>query len=318
MSSGIRNFYKFALSSLVLAVFAIWVVWYVNTHLGEFETILKVPPTSLILLFFLAMAVIYINGLFTKMILSGYGIELKRLEYFSLSSVSSLGNYLLFFRGGAGLRAVYLKSRYRFSFVDFISTLSAAYLINLFINSLLGLSGALWAWIEAGRFDIYISAGFAALSIVCAILIVTPLQLPAWQTFPFRQISQIVNGWNKVREDTVLKYGLITVALANLLVMVLQTKVAFDAYNIPLSWGGALFFSSLKGLTLLAALTPGSLGVVEWAAVYLGRTLSFTPAQALMAQALMRAVTISTLLVTTPFALNYLGLRLFGKKRIEK
>jgi uncharacterized membrane protein YbhN (UPF0104 family) len=295
------------ISILTLALFSVWVVWYAAGHWQDFAVITEVAWPNLLGLYLLFAAILLVNGLYTRYVLTAFGVDLRLKEWVFLSIASTATNYITFFRGGAGVRALYLKFHYQFSFTDFLSTLSAMYIMYFLFNGALGLAGmALLTGSKAG-FNLLLTLAFAGLTVLSAAVMLLNIRLPEYGTFPFRQIALIINGWDVIRKNRVLCAKLLGNTALYTLLMVLQTKLAFFAYGVKLSWGAVFCFTSLKGLALLAAVTPGSLGIVEWLSVYLSRILPYTGSEALMAQALMRVVTLTTLLVTGPIAVRYLG-----------
>ena len=298
----------------LLLVFAWWTGGYVKQHLHEFRVIAQIPPMTLLTLYALFLGILIANGLIFKHILFAFGIATYFEEYFSLSTASALANYMTFFRGGAGLRALYLKTKYKLPLADFLSTFSVMYLIYFMLNSMTGLLGMILLSFEGVPFDFPLCIGFMILFSSSLIVMVLSPMLPECNRFPLRVIVRIVNGWDRVRRNRNLLLRLIAANMAYLLLIILQTKVAFATYKVSMSWGAAMFFSAAKCLALLVSVTPGSIGIVEWLSVYMANTLPYTPSEALMAQALMRTVTITTLLMIGPFAVHYLNRKIFKKK----
>ncbi|MCG6910333.1 MAG: flippase-like domain-containing protein [Deltaproteobacteria bacterium] len=292
---------------ILLVIFAWWTVRYVNHHLHEFSVITQVPLSILCILFLLFIGIIASNGITIKYILSAFGIHIGLKEFFSLSAVSSLTNYVTIFRGGAGVRALYLKSAYKLAFSDFLSTLSVMYLIHFLVNSIFGLIGMCLLNLAEVPFNRPLAALFALLLIFSAIGVFINVRLPEFRIFPLSVISRIINNWSLVRKDRSLLLKLIANNTAYAILVVLQTKVAFVNYDVNISWGSAMIFSAAKCLALLLTITPGSIGIVEWLSVYLGEFLGYSGSGALMAQTLMRVVSIATLALIFPFASRHLS-----------
>jgi uncharacterized membrane protein YbhN (UPF0104 family) len=312
------KFLRLLISSLLLGAFLVWLVWYVMGHTQEFVRIAKVPWLNLFALYVLFAAILSCNALYTKYILSAFGVTLRLKEWVSLAIGSAVGNYVSFFRGGAVIRALYLKAHYRFSFSDFLSTLSAVYLMYFIVNGAMGILGMLLLFRMGYTFDIPLATSFVGLASLSVIIMMSKIRLPEFEKFPLRQIARIINGWDLVRKNRRLFAQLMGITAFGAMLLTLQTKVAFSSYGVHLSWGAVMCFSAAKGLALLATITPGALGIVEWISVYLGQSLSYTASEALMAQALMRTVTITTLLITGPFAAHYMGWRSIGILNDEK
>ena len=297
------------ISIVTLVLFIVWVAWYAAGHWRDFAVIADVAWPNLLGLYLVFVGILMVNGLYTRYVLLAFGVHLRFKEWVFLSIASTATNYITFFRGGAGVRALYLKLHYQFSFTDFLSTLSAMYIMYFLFNGVLGLASmALLAGNKAG-YNLLLTLAFAGLTVLSAAVMLLNIRVPEYNMFPFRQIARIINGWDAIRKNRVLCAKLLGNTALYTLLMVLQTKLAFFTYGVKLSWGAVFCFTSVKGLALLAAITPGSLGIVEWLSVYLSRILPYTGSEALMAQALMRAVSLTTLLVTGPLAVHYLGVR---------
>jgi uncharacterized membrane protein YbhN (UPF0104 family) len=307
---------KTILSIAVLLVFSVWLGVYVRANFKDFSSILKVPLPHLLTLYGLFAGILITNGLYTRYALLTFDIRLEFKEWLALSVASVVANYLISFRGGAGVRAVYLKRKYQFSFSDFLSTLSSMYLIYFIISGSMGLFGMVLNALEGMAFDPYIGGIFFSIAGISLAIMLFDIRLPAYERFPLQQIAHIINGWRLVRQNKALMAKLMLNSLMYFLFLSIQTKVAFDAYGVQLTWGSIFCFSAAKAVASLASITPGSIGVVEWVGVYLGKILTYTPSEALMAQALMRSVTLTTLLAAGPVAYAFLGSR--SLKRLNR
>ena len=123
-------------------------------------------------------------------------------------------NYLTPLRGGMVVRAVYLKAHYRFGYVDFVSTLSAMYLMIVFVYGVLGLAGQALLWQQGAGCDGVALAILAAGAAGSALLMFLRVRLPRWQAFPLRQIVQILDGWTLLRRKRSIFWKLMGTTLA--------------------------------------------------------------------------------------------------------
>ena len=121
--------------------FLIWVAWYVRGNIEAFAPILDVTWLDGLNLTLAFLAIMVGNGLFISIVSSALGIRLTCREYTSLSFASSFANFFLPFRGGAGIRALYMSRMHSFPVAEFLSTLSIMYLMHSVINGLLALTG---------------------------------------------------------------------------------------------------------------------------------------------------------------------------------
>lgn len=298
-------------SLLILAAFAAWTVWYVAGHWGEFAAIRQVSLTDLASLYGALVVLLAINGLFLKEATAVFAVDLRPAEWASLSAFSSFANYFLPFRGGAGLRALYLATVHRLHLADFMTMLSAMFLMQAVINACLVLAGMILLSARGGPFDPALGVFFAAVAATALLLAAVPAAaLPATARFPWPQFRRVAAGWRRLHQDRPAVRRLWLLSLAFAAATLWQCGQAFSAIGAPLPMDGLLVYAGAKNVAFLAALTPGSLGVVEAMSVYLGRSLDYSPAQALLVQGLIRAVSLSALLVAGPLAFQVLRRRL--------
>ena len=140
-----------------IAVFLACVLFmysYVRNNLSDFTKISEISLPYVLLIGCVCLAMLVVNGFFLKVLTVSFGINLNFFEYFSISIITSFGNIFLPMKGGAGFRAVYLKSRYDFDYSYFLSSLAANYLVVFGVTSVaaLGCSGAFLFWFGSVQF----------------------------------------------------------------------------------------------------------------------------------------------------------------------
>lgn len=255
------------------------------------------------------------NGLYIKFALQAFQVDLPAREWLSLTVATSLLNYLTPLRGGMVVRAVYLKSHYRFGYVDFLSTLSAIYLMYVFTYGLLGLMGQTLLWRQGAGCDRIVLSFLAAAATVAALLMFVRVRLPRWQVFPLGQIVRILDGWTLLRRKRSAFFKLMLTTLVFAVLSALEVKLASSAVAVDLSWGGVLLYTSGQNLAILGSITPVALGIAEVVSIYLGTALGYDVSQALMIQALLRSVPLALLLVFALPAFHQLGVGMGGRAR---
>lgn len=299
------------LSVTLLAAFVAWAAWYVMNNAEAFQPVLQVTKTDALLLVLAFGAIMIGNGLFIAVVSRAFGIRLASPEWLSLSFASSFANYFLPFRGGTGIRALYMNRVHGFPIADFISTLGVMYLMHLVVNGLLALTGMGLIAHRDGVVDLTLVVFFACVTLSGLAVILARFEIRRkFRRFPLAQIMRIVNAWQSVRADRGLVLKLWLLMFAMTAATVLQCRAAFDAVAVKLPWEGVLVYAASKNLGTLIGLTPGSMGIVEVISIYLGRVLGYSTADALSVQALIRAVAIVSLLLAGPAALFYLRRRI--------
>ena len=292
----------------VLLLFFTWTGWYVIKHYQDFSNIFQVPLLNLIVLYLFFCATMFLSGVYTRDITQAFGLRLRMADCLMLAAATTAANYMAIFRAGASVRAIYLKTRHRFAYADFISTLSAMYLMHFIINGFFGLAGLFFLVYNGLPFDLPFAVFYVVSALVSTVIMFSGFTMKPYNRFPFREISRVVNGWALIRSHPFLVFKLTANTFLCYLLLVFQTKVAFATYDVHMSWGALLFYTSGLTPVSLATITPGAIGILEGFSVYMGRVLNYTTADALQVQALIRFVAITSLLILGPWAFSRMGM----------
>ena len=302
------------LSITILAGFLAWAGWYVYGNLEAFSPVLDVTWSDGVSLVLAFLAMMTGNGLFLAAVSRALGVRLISTEYMSLSFASSFTNYFLPFRGGTGIRALYMNHVHRFPITDFVSTLSIMYVMHIVVNGVLALVAMALIAVKGGPTSQGLGAFFAIIVVAGIVVMFIDFDFKSGRgRFPFAQLANFSRAWHAMRGNRrlMLRLWLLTLALA--LVTVWQCSAAFTAVSIELPREGVIIYAASKNLASLIGLTPGAMGIVELVSIYLGTVLGYTTADALSVQGLIRAVAIVVLLLSGPFALVYLRHRIAAR-----
>jgi len=298
-------------SSVVLIVFLVWTAYYVSQNTEDFAPIRQVRLSDMLMLTAAFLAIMVCNGLFISTVSRAFQIQLTSLEWLSLSFSSSLANYFLPFRGGAGLRAIYMSKLHGFPITEFLSTLSVMYIMHVVVNGAMALIGMGLIAADGGKANNTLLAFFLLLTLAGILAMTINLKSKADHEWaPLALLHRLFAAWQKVRTNGALVVRMWVLMLVLTMATVWQCRTAFDAVSIPLSTGGILVYAASKNLATLVSLTPGSLGIVELISIYLGGVLNYSTADALSVQALIRSVAIAVLLIFGPFAFLFLQRRI--------
>ena len=299
------------LSITILLGFFAWAGWYVYGNSEAFEPILDVTWLDGLNLTCAFLVIMIGNGLYISTVSSAFGIRLICKEYTSLSFASSFANYFLPFRGGTGIRALYMSHVHGFPVIEFVSALSIMYLMQGVVNGLIALTAMGLIAAKGGPVDLSLAAFFGFVVVAGATVMFVGSNFDSGhKSFPLAQIARVTRAWRALRRDRPLLHRLWFLTLVMALATVWQCRAAFDAVSIPLPWEGVIVYAASKNLATLIGVTPGGMGIVELVSIYLGSVLGYTTADALSVQGLIRAVAIVVLLLTGPSALHYLRQRL--------
>jgi uncharacterized protein (TIRG00374 family) len=266
-------------------------------------------------------------GVFTKVIVRSFGIDLRFLEWFGLSAVSAMGNYLTPFRGGAAIRAVYLKSRYDLSYPLFMSTLTILYILTLSTSAAFGLLASLGLYLLSGLFRGILASLFLLLLLSPALVLLLTKVMPVPGT-PWRErnnararhdrgivawilrgmdqlieiLRRIVTGWQVISSDSRTLASLFGASMFNAGVTLFMIHFSFAAFGAQLPFLESLVLSNVFMLSSMIPITPSGLGVAEIAVVMISQGFIGDDTLSALSAGLNRSVMIfSSLILGIPF-----------------
>ncbi len=305
---------KKLISSCVLMFSIIFLGYYSVGHLGDFKQITRIPITYAIAIYALYIPFLIVNGIFLKLTTIDFGINMKFLEYTSISILTTFGNIFLPFRAGFGIRAVYLRSKYGFDYTSFLASMAGNYIVIFNLSSLIALAATAKIYCERGYWNSTLTIILLAIALFTLYTIFFAPESAA--VVPFKPVrdraDSVLQGWSVIRKSKKNIFYLFLLSLVNLLLMALITSLEFSALGItdvtgsPITFLQSVFLATLSSLSLLVGITPGALGVREGILMLTSQFVSIAPAQMLAVSILDRAINFSLLLILFKFASRYL------------
>jgi uncharacterized protein (TIRG00374 family) len=257
----------------------------------------------------LHVLVIWLNGLFTREIVKVFGKYISGGESFYLSIISTVGNFLMPFRGGAGIRAVYLKKKHGLDYSYFASTMSGNYLIVFLILSLLGLYALAAVHVIEKVYSVWLYLLFAGVFV--STVLVMSFELRAIDRLAGYRAGRIINsmleGWHSIRTNRTLLLRLMILTLFTIAASMGVYYIEFAAIGIKLSLLQVMLYSVLSSMTLFISITPGSIGIRESVFLIFSSILMITDEQIIQAAIIDRGTLTVVLLFV--YLLDRLWLR---------
>ena len=220
-----------------------------------------------------------------------FGVQLGRVEAAALVSWANLANYVVTAAGGIGIRAAYLRRRHGLDLAGFASLLTTLYAVQFLLLALAGSAATWWSRGDLGR-DATLSL-LLLFGLVCAAsatLLAWPFRPPAGEVFLARTVRRVVEGWRLLSATSLTR--LLCWLLLYVVVGWGLTATYFELLGWSLEADQALLLSALSEVSVLGAVTPGGLGILE-SALALGARLAGAPlAVGLAVAGLRRLVTI--------------------------
>lgn len=293
-----RTGYKRYISFLLFAIFMVWIGVYVRDHGSDFAALRTVSIRDLAWIATLALFGIIFRGLYTALLTVPYGVRLSGTEIFFISIISTVGNYTLPMRGGAGLRAVYLKRKYGIGYREFVKISVARFSTIFLVDSVLGLVATFLLWKVHDRFDLPI-----LLVLLVALAVSSLIHLSSRFSIRSRHpiVERLISGSTKLLNDAGVRWKLILVTLLNSIFRFFWIAACFQAISVDISIVQGLLVSSLIPLSMVVTLTPGNLGVTEGLLMYVMGVMGIGISTAILCSILMRSSAIFWSLLMIPF-----------------
>jgi uncharacterized protein (TIRG00374 family) len=298
-----RNSTKKALSIIITIIIIALITLYLYKNQKIFDEIKNLKTIYLIPLIILNLIFLYINGLFLKVISKPFNIELK--EHFALSVAASFFNLITPMKGGAGIRAIYMKKKYKLNYSDFIASLFGNYIIIFLSASLTALIILLIIYIQNKTFNPLVFLIFSTILFGTIFLIKTKFKFKK-ENFISSKINKILEGWKIISKNKIIILKLIILSLGNIIIQTLIIKTTFQSIGVEIDLIKSFFLSVMGTLAIFISITPGSLGITESIYFISATILGISPGLSLIVALIIRGIGTITLIATGPIANIYL------------
>src|SRR3989344_7482357 len=299
LKNRVRKFFSIFVLIAILLVF----IWYVFVNLSEFENMLTQVASnlwfSLYILLFLVI-VIALNGYIFFVLMKFFNIHLNLKEWFGLSVLTRFYNFITPFRGGAVIRSLYLKKRYNFSYLSFLSTLFAIYIILFLIGSFVGLLCMLFIKYYSGFFNILIFVILLCVFLFFLLIILISPKISTSKNKWLNYFIEILNGWHLIKNNKKVLFSLIVVALLQLFFNSLTLLFSYKVFGIDINMLDVLFIASINYVILPLSLTPGNLGVADAVHVFSASIVGVGISEAVLATLFRRILELVVVFILGP------------------
>lgn len=273
-------------------------IWYFLKNRESFKPIMDIRLGYLLAVALLDVFLLLFNGLFLKFIVEPFNKKLSYHESAYVSVISSIGNFFAPVGGGLGFRAVYLKTKHKLSYANYLSTLSGNYVIVFICTSFFGLLSLLvLSDFGSPRFLplFMVFLGILLGSITTMFLPpISEARLSNIKQDKLRKIisliNQIANGWDIIKRDKRLVGKLLLVTLLSFATTCLATSLIAMSLSIDISVPGVVLMSALGSLSFIINITPANFGIKETIYAFSATTIGISAPQALSIALIDRGV----------------------------
>ena len=305
---------------LLLVLFLVGFYLYFKNNSENFKSLKEISFSQFSLIFALNFMLYAVNGVIIHFFMRCFNIQLKFLEQFYLSVMTTFGNYFLPFRGGAALRGVYLKQRYQFKYSLFFVAMMAQLLLVLLValTAMFFFAGHLFYKSSFTNYQLLLSVSVLGFLVSIPLLFSKNIYRLIKVRIVRKAIFPLYRGWRFIcRRPSNLAFLFIFCSL-NLVVISLMLYfelrflgITLDNGHVP-NYFDALFISVFNSLSSILIITPGAIGIRESMMMAASSFVSFSPEDILVASVLDRAVNI--IFIIMAMAVTSLLMRRVWKK----
>ena len=292
-----KSRHSWSIVALVLVVTAI--ALYLNSHRQLFSAFQNISFPDVLFLAALCLLLLMTSGLALRVFACKVGVRLTPKEWFGLSVVSTMTNYIAPFSSGSIARASYLNRCHNFPYRQFIAFIGSNYLVTAWVAGVVGVV-TLLSLFATGFFSWQITIWFVIVTVGTSVLAKLPSVTLPWKSRPTEALNASFQDWALVKDDRALIARLMTYALVNILVNGLSFWTAYKALGSPISFTVALLIAVLALLSGLVNLTPGNLGIQEAVVSFSSGLLGTGIGQGLLVTLLIRAVSMVVIFGLAP------------------
>jgi len=258
-----KKFFNYIYFLFILIILIFIYLFTRNNFDFVLETINKISIFDFFLLSISTIITITLNGNKIEILTRYYKLKLKFKEWFGLSVVTTMGNYLAPFGSGMLLRGVYLKKKYGFSYKNFITTLATSYLTSFLLYSFIGIMITIIIYYQYNLFNTIFFLIFLITFLSCLGIMVLSPKIKNKKNKFLNKFEQIINNWKKMKKNYRLLIRLTLNDFFSLLNYSIRIFLAFYILGDKIPFISSVLISLVTLFSLIIGLTPASIGVKE-------------------------------------------------------
>lgn len=260
-ASRIKSGVRYAFSTLVIAGLMVY-IW---AHRDDLGAAARISADQLLLLVTLIALSWILNSLPMMIFLRILQRRIGFWENLSVSIAGGLANYLPM-RVGTLIRMRYFKSVHDLEYTTFVGIMAVRTLILLALTGGIGCIGLAGVYLHGQAVPLALWAGFALMTVLPALALVVPFPVPREDTgWWCRLLRHLASGHQALRDNPLMFWLVAGLTLAQFLVQSARLFIAFQAFGLDVSVWVLLLLGPSATLVAFLGMTPGSLGIREWA-----------------------------------------------------
>lgn len=261
MNEKIKNLAKNIIATLIILGLA----HYLWKHWDIFCGALDVSLSHILGLVSCILLTWVVNAYQVLLLLRKLGVKVGFWENMVILIAMTLGNYLPM-RIGTLVRMRYFKKVHGLQYMKFGGIIGVRVLILVASTGLLGCIGTIGLKVSGFQLNVVLLCIFISMVVVSlgACLLPAPTMEKSKSTV-LKSWSDLLTALTIIRSQPTLLCKIIALVLMQFVLLAIRLYISFDAIHIELSPWAFLMLAPMSTLLAFVSLTPGSLGLREWA-----------------------------------------------------
>jgi len=251
-----------SISFLVLAISMALIFLLLKDKLGEIKDITNIKITDFLIISLFVFGTILTNGLKNKILIKVFNIDINFTEWFGLSAVNTLWNYLPF-QGGAIAKGIYFKKKYDFQYSSYLALLTTSYGITISSLGLLGCLTLVISYFLAGYFSMFILFIFLLFFIGPLGVLFFVYYKDSHVKFSWPVLTRLIDGIKEIIKNKKIIFLLIAIDIVTAVFFALRLYCAGQALHFAIPFIFFLLVAPIIMLSIFLPLTPGGLVLRE-------------------------------------------------------
>ena len=314
MNGRIKRFVR----NLISIVVILWLAYYLWKHRDILYATLDASWYHILGLVLCILMAWVLNCYQVLLLLRKLGVKVGFWENMVVLIAMILGNYLPM-RIGTLVRMRYFKKVHGLQYMKFGGIIGVRVLILVASTGLLGCIGTIGLKVSGFQPNVALLCIFISMVVVSlgACLLQAPTMEKSKSTV-LKSWSDLLTALTIIRSQPTLLCKIIELVLMQFVLLAIRLYISFDAIHIELSPWAFLMLAPMSTLLAFVSLTPGSLGLREWAIGVMSLASGIDFQSGIFAGTIDRAILMACTFIFGSGSLAYVWIRIKNAVSSEK
>jgi uncharacterized membrane protein YbhN (UPF0104 family) len=286
---------------IIAAALVALAIWYVARNVDSLKRLKHFRLAYLAPLLAIHLVSLALNGWMNRQLFAEFGLKLGFVQWYGLSAINALANYLPLPQAGAVVRGAFLKRLHGLGYGRYTATVLYMYVASVVLMGIVGLGALAHIARTGGKVSWILWAAYGGLAAMAVLL--TP---HAARLIPGKKLQQLAEGYRTLGRWSVI--GRLTFwKLLTIAVNATGIWLAYRSLTYPTGWARSLVIALSGMVSNVVNVTPGNAGAAEAAAGASAGLVQADPHMAVNTYLIYRATAAIVIFTTGPLAVMLLS-----------